>query len=198
MEQVFARNHYRLSRLTSAREVEMLSELLVIVSQEKQWQLPHNWQHFENASEHWVVHHDQRLLGGCALTVDGPVGLPFESVWSEYAHLKTESSAEIFYLIMEQGTVHEQHTVLLPCFEMFRYCERAGISNVFTCITEKSRQRYAKLGCPFRVVAPERVHWGYPSHLLSVSPREVCEAVQHKSARYQGLFRAQFDREDHA
>lgn len=169
--------HAEVRQLIEPRDVTSLTQLFTTEAERYGWQSGEDLTLYQDVSVHWGVWVADVLIGGLRLTLETSLGLPYERVWPDYAHLKTEKSADISLLAFKPHQRKMSAIFWLCCIEMIRYCQQTDTKWLFAEVPPSRLGSYRAMGWPFEEVGPLRNHWGEPCHLVRMKPVDAISGL---------------------
>ena len=176
--------------LTSPAERRALHGIFAQVSQEQGWQAGDQLAAYERDAVHFALKVGAALAGGLQLVRGSEAsGLPCLRVWPELELQERHDVAEIALLALLKPYRGSAYFWLL-CVEMWRYCRRTDVCEIWMEATPANLRIYRRLGWPLHVAGPLRPHWGedcYPCYLRVQEVKDVIVQKAQKSPMYRTI-----------
>ncbi len=178
--------------LTSLCEIEAMVELLEAIAREEGWQPGGQLGAWLQGATYFAVFVEGSLAGGIQLVRPTAGGaLPCDQVWPELKSQVCPDCAHIVVFAIRKEYRARPGVLWLPCLEVWRYCRRFGIRELWLEATPSTLRVYRRLGWPLETVGEARLHWGEECVLCRVDLDEAAAAVAERACTsefYRRLF----------
>lgn len=125
-----------------------------------------------------------RLAGGMEIRIpDQNRRLPLLSSWPDLATRSYGGPAELVLLALSPRYRAAPGLLWALCAEMWRYCVKNGITDLFVAVTDRNRRIYCRLGWQLEIIGPEREHWEEPCYPCRIGMQTAAEEVVARARR---------------
>jgi len=170
---------------TTAPEVEELIRLFEKIAEEQHWQPGDQLRAYPESSIHFGLMAGTSFIGGLQLVLGGnsKEGMPCLTVWPELDLRYQTDVADIALLALDEKHRGQNELFWPLCIEMWRYCERAGITRLMVEATREKQVLYRRFGWPLKAAGEVRLHWGEPCQPCWMTTAEINTEMATKSSR---------------
>ncbi len=175
--------------LTSLDEVEQMICLLEQVAFEEGWVPGCGLRAWIQSSVYFAVLIDGQLAGGMQLVRPTVTGrLPCHDVWPELMPVRHPDTAHTAVFAARREFRSRPGLLWLPCIEVWRYCRREHIRDIWLEATPATLRVYNRLGWCLEVIGPLRTHWGEDCFPCRMDLDEVAATIAER-AGHSDLYR---------
>ena len=180
-------------------DAEPLVRLFERIAAEQGWQPDGQIRAYPDQSVCFAAEVEGILAGGLQLVVGSPAGtLPCLTAWPELSLSGRTDVADVALIAFLPQYRGKDTLFWKLLVEAWRYCDRAGILELWMEVTPRTFRLYCRLGWPLETMGPLRPHWGedcWPCRVGVLALEELFAKKAMRSTFYQDLF-AQARRED--
>jgi hypothetical protein len=164
--------------------IEQLSRVFDAVSREQDW-VPED-QPTENghASIYFAAISDGVIIGGIRLVCGNSTEtLPCMAVWPELPLAARDDVAELTVLALLRAHRGNRNLIWQLAAKMWQYCVAQEIKEIWAEITPANLRIYRRIGWPFEVAGPLRLHWGEECYPCRAYVQQGFQAVVERAKK---------------
>ena len=185
METLFENEDAQVALLTpenDAEEIERVIQLFEEIAVEQSWQSGNQLRAYPENSVYFALYVNGDLAGALQLVQgNADEGLPCLTVWPELNLLGRADVADVALMALGKDYRGSRKLFWLLCTEMWRYCVRHNINELWIEATPKIIALERRLGWPLQISGDLRLHWGEYCHPCKMSVAEAQQGVGAKA-----------------
>jgi hypothetical protein len=164
--------------LTSLVEIEEMVSLFEAIGCAEGWQPNGQLQAWMQGTVYFAVRVDDKLAGGIQLVPVSAGGtLPCHAVWPELANVSKRDAAHVVMMALAREYRGRAALFWMPAVEIWRYCFRKHISELWLECTPSMLKFYERVGWTLEVRGPLRMHWGELCYPCSFSLEAITRSI---------------------
>lgn len=183
MESLFRNdNDVEIVALTSLEETARMICLLEEIALAEGWQPDESIRNGVQNSVYFGICISEELVGGLQLarmTAGGT--LACHAVWPELIDRTRPTDAHVGLFLVSKKVRGKNSLFWLLCSEVWRYCFRQGIEQLWLEATPATLKCYRHLGWPLKIVGPARPYCGEECLPCTVRIGDVASAMSHRA-----------------
>jgi hypothetical protein len=173
--------------LTAAEHPAAVAQIVALFEEaavEMAWQPGDQITAYAESSIYFAFESDGQVQGAVQLVRGGTrEGLPVLKVWPELDLAGRSDVADVALVALRKEFRGRRHLYWALYAAMWRYCVRAGITDLWMEVPHEKLASYRGLGWPLTVEGPLRLQWDEPCYPCRVSVRGVGEAMIARARR---------------
>jgi len=190
---LYEKGNARVDLLTYANHKEEIERMLCLfekIAGEKSWLPENELRAYPKNSVWFALYLDNKLAGALHLVLgNSDEGLPCMTVWPELDLRGRDNVGNIALIAFDKK--HRGYNLFwLVCVEMWRFCVRRNIVELWVEATTTNIGIYRKLGWPLEIKGELRKHWGeacYPCRMLVSEIEQIALGRARNSLRYKKI-----------
>jgi hypothetical protein len=191
LEVLFERDDYRVTLLTFDADREEIEEVITFfeaIASERSWQPKDQLRAYPLSSKYFALRVGNVLAGALQFVVGGVTieGLPCLAVWPELQLQHQNEVADIALLALRKDYRGQRKLFWLLCTEMWRYCVRHNICELWVEATPRVVKIYQEVfGWPLQIEGPLRLQWDEYCYPCKMSVDVIGEVIRARSQKLQ-------------
>jgi len=171
--------------LTTLQEIEEIVSLFETIGKAEGWQPGDQLRAWLQGTVYFAVQVEGKLAGGIQFVPVSAGGtLPCHAVWPELAGVSKPDAAHIVIVALSpEYRGRAAGLFWLPAVEIWRYCSRKRISEMWLEVTPPMLKFYERIGWALEVADPLRMHWGELCYPCRISLNAVTRSILRRAVK---------------
>ncbi|HEY3329250.1 MAG TPA: hypothetical protein VGK19_04460 [Capsulimonadaceae bacterium] len=188
METSNAREEIRTYVPGASSGVEPLIAVFEQIAKQEKWLPGDQLRAHAGRSAYFAIEVEHSVRGGIQLELDDGSGFwSFQYVWPQSKPICDAKTAHIAVLALVPEVRGRQRLFWMPCLEMWRYCRKHGLKDLWLEATPSILAVYRRIGWPLEIVGDIATHWGEECYLCRMGVDEV-EAALVRRAEHSRMY----------